>query len=118
MTYPQAQDLARQLATLETEPAKMLKTMCAQTGCQPTFIIMRYGDPHTWGEIPTKMDGRASKISRPKTIEAASKIAQQVLRANVKGFLPANVNYSTVGRDFTGAVNALVGGSVTPIEAK
>lgn len=38
--------------------------------------------------------------------------------SNVKGYLPANVNYSTVGRDFNGAVNALVGGSVTPIEAK
>jgi regulator of protease activity HflC (stomatin/prohibitin superfamily) len=28
---------------------------------------------------------------------------------NVKGYLPANVNYTTVGKDFDGAVNALVG---------
>lgn len=28
---------------------------------------------------------------------------------NVKGYLPANVNYTTVARDFNGAVNAMVG---------
>lgn len=38
-------------------------------------------------------------------------VAQSLATAfsNVKGYLPANVNYSTVGRDFDGAVNALVG---------
>lgn len=35
---------------------------------------------------------------------------------NVKGYLPSNVNYSTVGKDFNGAVNALVGGSVETVK--
>jgi regulator of protease activity HflC (stomatin/prohibitin superfamily) len=45
-------------------------------------------------------------------IEVSKSLAQAF--SNVKGFLPSNVNYSTVGRDFNGAVNALVGGSVEP----
>lgn len=40
-------------------------------------------------------------------IEVAKSLAQAF--SGVKGYLPANVNYTTVGKDFGGAVNALVG---------
>jgi len=43
-------------------------------------------------------------------IEIAKSMAQAF--SGVKGYLPSNVTYSTVGKDFNGAVNALVGGSV------
>jgi regulator of protease activity HflC (stomatin/prohibitin superfamily) len=45
-------------------------------------------------------------------IEVAKSLAEAF--SSVKGYLPANVNYSTVGRDFNGAVNALVGGQSDP----
>jgi regulator of protease activity HflC (stomatin/prohibitin superfamily) len=43
-------------------------------------------------------------------IEVAKSLASAF--QNVKGYLPSNVNYSTVGKDFNGAVNALVGGTI------
>ena len=82
MTYPQAQDLARQLSNLDTPPAKMLKTLCAQTGRLPTFIIMRYGDPTTWNRVPATYDKRRAKRERPKSLGAAEKIVEEVFEAN------------------------------------
>lgn len=82
MTYPEAQEIARLLAPFDHTCARWLRTMCQQTGRKATFIIMRYGDPRVWEALPAVRDHRTSKITRPKSLAAAAKIARRVLAAN------------------------------------
>jgi hypothetical protein len=57
MTYNQALDISRSLRP-GTRAAKLLDMMCEQTGRARTFIIMRYGDPHNWRNLPKPKDSR------------------------------------------------------------
>ncbi len=64
MTYPQACTIARDLSTLDTNAAHMLREMCEQTKRSVTFIIMRYGDPRSWRRIPQVRDARTLRTGR------------------------------------------------------
>lgn len=84
MTYSIALDIARRLADADTVPAKLLREKCRLTGRQPTFIIMRYGDPRTWRVAPKTRDGRLTRANhvnrskvraiRRKSLKSASRI--------------------------------------------
>lgn len=58
MTYSNALDIARALANANTKAAKLLRAMTKKTGRVPTFIIMRYGDPRKWRDLPRIRDHR------------------------------------------------------------
>lgn len=63
MTYSEALDIARKLANSTTKAAERLRAKCAESGRQPTFVIMRYGDPRGWvGRLPKKLDARTREL--------------------------------------------------------
>lgn len=80
MTYPEAQQIALDLAFSDCEAAKMLRILCDQTKRKATFIIMRYGDPRTWTKLPSRVDGRSSRVNRvmDRTVKVTRKVADQV----------------------------------------
>ncbi len=61
LTYPQALIIANALSTKTTKPATLLNQMIERTGRAATFVIMRYGDPANWRELPTIKRGRPAK---------------------------------------------------------
>lgn len=70
MTYPEALDIARSLTTANTNAARLLRKQCRLSKRQPTFVIMRYGDPRQWRGLPKASDPR----SRKRTIKAPAKV--------------------------------------------
>lgn len=61
MNYSKALDIARSLAGSSTKEANLLREACQTLGRIPTFVIMRYGDPRKWKELPEFIDARTAK---------------------------------------------------------
>lgn len=73
MTYSEAQSISETLLKGDTQPARLLKRACATLDKTPTFIIMRYGDPRKWDELPKKVDKRLDYTYRKSVIRKATR---------------------------------------------
>lgn len=84
MTYSQSLDIARSLASADTKAARLLRAMVKSTGRKETFIIMRYGDPREWDDLPTKRDTRTKahtkSVSRPSKMTGVTKGTQTYIK--------------------------------------
>lgn len=66
LTYAQAVKIATGLINKQTKPATLLSDLVKKTGRQPTFLIMRHGDPANWRAAPSQRKKRAASAILPK----------------------------------------------------